>query len=172
VTSEEIDEAEIADMKEIKTQPTPTLDLREFCRNQDTIGTTIYMHWGLHNRFPWIKLAQFRLQNRENSNFPGVWSIDAYLGRKKDDEGDSAFILSFEVIGVKFDFIRYGYTGVDAYINPNLDDYDTFNVPKQDYEVRDKHGGTKYIPEDNRELYNLVRGKRISILTGPPGEND
>jgi hypothetical protein len=129
------------------------------------------MHWGVQDRFSWIKLAQFRLQNRENSNYPGVWNLDAYLGRKTDDEGDSAFILSFEVIGVKLDFVRYGYTAVEAYVNPNLDGYDSFNVPPQNYDTQDKHGRTKYLPEDNRELYDLVRGKRISIITGPPDAN-
>ena len=159
-------------MSENKDQPTPTLDLRKFCRNQNTLGTTVYLHWGVQNQFPWIKVAQFRLQDRENSNYPGVWNLDAYLGRKTDGEGDSAFILNFEVIGVRFNFIRYGYTSVDAYINPNLDSYDSFNVPTQDYDTQDKHGCTKYLPEDNRKLYNLVRGKRISILTGPVGDNE
>jgi len=156
-------------MSVVKGQPVTTLDLREFCRDRDTVETTINIYWGVQQRFKWIELAQFRLQDRENSNYPGVWTLDAYLGRKTDREGDSSFILSFEVIGVQFDFIRYGYTSVNAFINPNLDScYDTFNVPTQDYNPTDEHGDAKYLPEDNRELYNKVRGKRISILTGPP----
>lgn len=156
-------------MSVAKGQPVPTLALRKFCRDQDTIGTIIYLHWGAQQRFKWIELAQFRLQDRENLHYPGVWTLDAHLGHKTDREGDSAFILSFELIGVQFDTIQYGYTSVNAFVNPNLDVYDTFNVPTQDYNPIDARGDAKYLPEDNRELYNKVRGKCISIVTGPPG---
>ena len=150
-----------------KDQLTPTLDLREFCRDKDKIDTVVYLHCGLEHQFEWLKLAQIRLQSRGNRNFPGVWVFDSYLGDRSDFEGDSAFLVSFELIGVQFEGVSYGQTRVTAFINPNYDKYDTFGVPtSSDYDPVESNGSIRYQPEDNRELYKKVRGKRVTIITG------
>lgn len=170
--------------KEEWVQPIPTLDLRKHCRDNDKVETTITMHWGFEQQFTWIKLAQLRLTNRKNDNFPGVWCLDAYFDGHTDMEHDSAFIISFEVIGVEFQNIRYGKTEVSCFVNPNLDGYDQFSVSEQDYvpdhdaddcthcKAGESHKIVEYLPPDNKELYKLVKGKRLTIRTGMIYEPD
>lgn len=162
----------------MKDQPVPTLDLRKYCRDQNKVETTVAMHWGFENQFTWLKLAQCRLTNRSNPNFPGIWVFDAYYEGHTDFEHDSAYIINFEVIGVEFQYIRYGQTRVTCFINPNLDGaYDTFSVPNEGYGQHDaedckeckngeKHQIVEFLPPDNKELYALVKGKRLTITTG------
>lgn len=171
------------------TQPTPTLDLRKYCRSSDVVETNVFLKWDWDrgHEFLWLKLGEVRLNSRAGHN-RHLWRFDSYLGEHTDFEHDSAHILRMELIGVEFESLYYGQTILTGFINPNLDvnnDFDTFNVPSESY---DPFAGAKdcedckgqdnesqphkvvveehYIPPNNPDLYEKIKGKRIEIRTG------
>ena len=161
-------------------QPVPTLDLREFCRDADTTETLVTLHWTPGREFEWLRLGQIRIVNRTSgSQDYDLWTFDSYMGEHTDREHDSAFVLSMDLIGVKFQRIMYCQTLVTAWIAP---DQHQFSVPGQDTdrfkdaepcmeckgqsEEHRPHLLVDYLPPDNRELYKLVSGKRVTIRTG------
>lgn len=161
-------------------QPVPTLDLRRFCRDINTVKTIISLLWDSEHEFPWIHLGQIRLLKRGNDHnyYRGVWTLDSFVQGHTDEEHDSAHILSMQLIGVDFGMILYGQTEIHAYVDPNLSPYCQFSVPEPDYDPlkdatpcdhcrgEEAHLFVNYLPPDNRELYQQVRGKRIIIRTG------
>ena len=159
-------------------QPIPTLDLRKYCRSSDVVETNVFLKWDWRSQheFLWLKLGEVRLNQRESSHNRHLWRFDAYLEEATDFEHDSAYILRMELIGVTFESLYYGRTNITAFINPNLDlneNFDTFNVPSEGYdpyaEGKQPHKVVvegNYLPPNNPDLYEKIKGKRIEIRTG------
>ena len=172
----------------------PSMDFRPLSRNADKVETVISLFTD-HTQTPWIKLGEITLRRHGGSNFPGVWSLGAYLLNATDFEHDSAHLLKLELVSVELTAIDYGYTRIDGYIRADAED--TFRVGGPDYNpIAHPHtttckGSPKacrrgdgkrhpiipegfYVPPVNVELFNIVRGRRVEIVTGPvrPEEED
>lgn len=170
----------------------PSMDFRALSRNSDKISTTVILVTD-HERSEWIKLGEIILRERGN-NFKGIWSLGAYLLNATDFEHDSAHLFKMELVGVEFTAVEYGQTRFEGFIR--ADDEDAFRVGGPDYNPL-KHEKTRqckgtrkdyckyaegtshpivpegfYVPPVNAELFNIVRGRRIEVVTGPIVEDE
>ena len=163
----------------------PNMDFRPLSRNSDKILTTIILYTD-HERSEWIKLGEIMLRERGN-NFKGIWQLSAYLLEATDFEHDSAHLLKMELVGVEFTAVEYGQTRFEGFIRGDMED--DFRVGGPDYnplalpETKQCKGTKKdyckrgephpivpegyYVPPVNAELFNIVRGRRIEVITGP-----
>lgn len=134
---------------------------------------------GWNKTLTWLTFGAANLQDRKS----GTWSLDARFGYGVTDfEHDSAYILSLPLIG-----LALGGLGVYlheahfiAWVDPN--DFEGFHVPRPGYDPR-KHKDTEicqeceekhsvlpegfFTPKPDRDLWNLVRGKKVEISIGP-----
>lgn len=165
----------------------PNMDFRPLSRNADKILTTVILYTD-HERSEWIKLGEISLRERGN-NFNGIWSLGAYLSNATDFEHDSAHLMKIELVGVTFTAVEYGQTRFEGFIRGDAED--DFRVGGPDYNPLTLKGahickGTRkdrckwadgkphpivpegfYVPPANVELFNIVRGRRIEVITGP-----
>lgn len=165
----------------------PNMDFRPLSRNSDKIETTIILYTD-YERSEWIKLGEIMMRER-GSNFKGIWQLSAYLLNATDFEHDTASILRMELVGVTFTAVEYGQTRFEGFIR--ADEEDQFRVGGPDYnpltlkDTKQCKGTRKdyckwadgkphpivpegfYIPPVNAELFNIVRGRRIEVVTGP-----
>jgi hypothetical protein len=157
----------------------PDMDFRPLSRNSDKISTTVTLYTD-YERSAWIKLGEIQLREH-NSNHRGVWMLSAYLLNATDFEHDSAHLLKMELVGVTFTAVEYGQTRFEGFIR--ADDEDVFRVGGPDYNplllketTRCKRCRGKeahplvpeghHVPPLNAELFNIVRGRRIEVVTG------
>jgi hypothetical protein len=170
----------------------PNMDFRPLSRNADKVLTTITLYTD-HERSEWIKLGEIMLRER-GSPFKGIWQLSAYLLNATDFEHDSARLLRMEVVGVEFTAVEYGQTHFEGFIRGDMEE--DFRVGGPDYnplklkDTRECKGTSRghckwadgkphpivpegyYIPPVNPELFNIVRGRRIEVVTGPVRSND
>jgi hypothetical protein len=157
----------------------PDMDFRPLSRNSDKILTTVTLYTD-YDRSAWIKLGEIQLHERDN-NHRGAWMLSAYLLDATDFEHDSAHLLKMELVGVVFTAVEYGQTRFEGFIR--ADDEDTFRVGGPDYNPLLLKGTTRckrcrrnkthpivpeghYVPPLNAELFNIVRGRRVEVVTG------
>lgn len=158
----------------------PDMDFRPLSRNSDKVLTTVTLHTD-YERSAWIRLGEIQLRERD-SNHRGVWVLSAYLLNATDPEHDSAHLLKMELVGVTFTAVEYGQTRFEGFIR--ADDEDAFRVGGPDYNPLLLKGTTRckqcrrgnkthpivpegfYVPPPNTGLFNIVRGRRIEVVTG------
>ena len=149
------------------------VDLTKVTRGSDKVGTTIYIH--MRNRYKWLEFGQMELRQDVDPN-----RIIA-RGHATDFEHDAIYILRLPVLGVRLESINYGVTVLEAYVYPNDDpNYPDFRVPSPGYNPMGAKGARMcrecgdhvIVPEEftspsfDEKLYNLVRGRKITIHTG------
>ena len=156
------------------------LDLRALSRDPYKILTTIEV-FHESTRIPWLKLGDVQLRERPKYHFPGIWALSAYLSNATDFEHDPAYLLRMELVGLQLESVEYGNVQLTGFVH--ADDPDAFRVPGPDYaplrsatKCTDKYcrrqephlivGEGNYVPKANIQLYETVRGKRISIRMG------
>ena len=162
------------------------IDLTGVTRDSDKLRTTIYIHTDRYDRTleEWIRLGQFELRQDINPH------MIIARGDATDFEHDAIYLLRLPIIGLTLDRIAYGATTLEAYIHPDVDpDGHDFGVPPPGYNPMKLKGVTKchqckgdeahvivpegnYTPKFNPELYEQVRGKKITIHTGFKREHD
>jgi len=126
-----------------------------------------------HRNIPWIVCGSINIRD-ENT-----FDICAYLLDAVDQEHDSAKAFCIPILGLKFKYATSGSFCFEAYIHPR--DPEGFRVPTSadellkgakpckncSYNYEDPHIITEYIPKPNPMLYELLRGCKIDITTGP-----
>ena len=158
----------------------PDMDFRPLSRNSDKISTTVMLYTD-YEPSAWIRLGEIQLRERDN-NHRGAWMLSAYLLDATDFEHDSAHLLKMELVGVAFTAVEYGQTRFEGFIR--ADDEDAFRVGGPGYNPLMLKGTTQckqcrrgkkthpivpeghYVPPINAELFNIVRGRRIEVVTG------
>ena len=155
----------------------PNMDFRKLSRNSDKVFTTVTLYTD-YERSAWIRLGEIQLREH-NSNHRGVWMLSAYLLNATDFEHDSAHLLKMDLVGVTFTAVEYGQTRFEGFIR--ADDEDCFRVGGPDYNPLEEATRCKrcrgkeahpivpeghYVPPLNTELFNIVRGRRIEVVTG------
>jgi hypothetical protein len=138
-----------------------------------------------YERSVWIQLGEIMLRQRDSHN-RGVWKLGAYLQNCTDFEHDAAWLLKIDLVGVEFTAVEYGLTHFQGYIK--ADDEDDFRVGNADYnpiidpKTKACKGTQKeycrrgephlivpegfYLPPENPDLFNIVRGRRVEVTTG------
>ncbi len=163
-----------------------TTDLRKITRGADRCLSSLTITWDWQTRIEWLVLGQTQLRYSEGSQ---KYVLSAYLTEGATDfEHDSAYAFSLPLIGFTFDnSIEYSRVRGNAWVDPG-DDEGLFRVPRPGYNPM-KHPDTTMcnskncnwrdgphpiIPEGfyagpphDRDLYNLVRGKRVTLSIGP-----
>lgn len=161
----------------------PAMDFRALSRNSKKIRTSVVL-WSDWTQSEWIQLGEIMF--RENHDLRGTWLFGAYLSNSTDFEHDAAWLFKMELIGVRFTSCAYGQTSFEGWIKS--DDSGDFRVPPPDYNPlkhkdASKCGGTAkeyckrgephvivpegfYVPPENPELFDIVRGRRIEVTTG------
>ena len=121
----------------------------------------------------WLTLGSCEIMPHNRGQF---WSVKSYFDHHTDGEHDSASIVTFDVIGLRFEMYMYGQAHVEGWIR--ADDVNAFRVPTKDWDPfaggvkcpqctgKDKHLMVNYLPPENPALYDLVRGRQIQIVTG------
>lgn len=166
----------------------PAMDFRKLSRSEKEILTTVTLFTD-YERTEWIKLGEISFRESGNRDASGVWSLGAYLANATDFEHDSAHLLKMELVGVQLTAVKYGQTRFVGFIRADYED--GFRVPGPDYNpLTHKDAkvckGTKkdyckwadnkphmivpegfYVPPANAELFNIVRGRRVEVVTGP-----
>jgi hypothetical protein len=158
----------------------PDMDFRKLSRCSDRVLTTISLYTD-YERSAWIRLGEIQLREQDNRH-RGAWTLSAYLLDATDFEHDSAHLLKMELVGVTFTAVEYGQTRFEGFIRP--DDEDVFRVGGPDYNPLLLNGTTQckpcrrcgkthpivpeghYVPPINTELFNIVRGRRVEVVTG------
>lgn len=148
------------------------LNLTRFCRDSDKLITTVEIEIN-YRRTPWLTLGQCDIMPRKEAS---IWTLQAYLDNCTDGEHDSSKIVSLEVVGLQYKFTAYGISHFEGWIRG--DEPDMFRVPTVDYDPlkdatkckqckgEDAHLFAEFMPPQNDELYDIVRGKKIAISTG------
>jgi hypothetical protein len=145
------------------------MDFRKLSRCSDRVLTTISLYTD-YERSPWIKLGEIQLREQDNRH-RGAWTLSAYLLNATDFEHDSAYLLKMELVGVTFTAVEYGQTRFEGFIRP---DYNPLRLKGTTQCKRCRRGGKThpmvpeghYVPPINTELFNIVRGRRIEVVTG------
>lgn len=167
----------------------PNMDFRPLSRNSDKILTQVLLYTD-HERSEWIKLGEIMLRQRDSHHFRGVWELGAYLSNATDFEHSAAWLLKMELVGVTFTAVEYGQTRFEGFIR--ADEEDQFRVGNADYNPltlpeSKKCGGAKkdycrrgekhiivpegfYVPPTNADLFHIVRGRRVEVITGVIGD--
>lgn len=151
-------------------------DLSKYCRNPDIVTTVlVQLGWNRHRLTEWLTLGEINLCRRQGHDDIPSWVLSAYLGNHTDFEHDSAYVIRLGLVSVVFECVAYGQTHIHALIDPNEG---VFEVPKEDWNpfedstectiCEEPHKIVEYVPPGNRDLYEKLRGKRISIITGVP----
>ncbi len=160
------------------------IDLSKITRDAGKIFTEVRLCDGA-NLFLWIKFSQCYLRKFNDER----WCLGAYLRSATDFEHDSAHALSLSLIGINFESIDYGLTRFSGWIKPDSSEH--FRVPTPGYNPL-KHPETEkcsedhcqskenrhvivpenfYVPPENTELFKLVRGRRVEVVTGFVNKN-
>lgn len=155
--------------------PIEKLDLSKVTRDSDTHVTYIYvvdLHWE-HRNLPWIVCGSINIRDENTAD------VCAYLNNAVDQEHDSAKAFCIPIIGLEFKYATSGTFCFEAFIHPR--EPEGFRVPDSAdellqgaepckdcaYDREEPHIITEYIPKPNLKLYELLRGCKIDITTGP-----
>ena len=151
------------------------IDLRPICRNADKVDCLVTMREGGREQ-EWLHLGAVSLTER------GI--LNARMDKGATDfEHDSAYACCLPLIGVKMEYIDSHVTILTAWINPQHEPFSPeFNVPPADYNPME-HPDTVmcdqceephpivpegfYTPPFDEELFEAVRGKKVTIYIGP-----
>jgi hypothetical protein len=136
--------------------------------------------WNDYEKSKRLLLGEVMLMPRDGHHHKGIWSLGAYLLNATDFEHDAAWLLKMELVGVELDSMTYGQTCIQGWIR--ADHSEAFRVPSAGYNPvkhkdatpcreKDCRRGEKhiivpegfYVPPENPELFNIVRGRRIEI---------
>ncbi len=163
-------------------QPIPTIDLRGVTRDTTLCTTIVQLHWDWQTQFRWILAGQCQLRTDRK---PEHITLDARMEGATDREHDAAYAFKLPIIGHRFEHVHYHTTTFTAWVNPNA--AEDFHVPAstfkpkgydlrkhpESYPCEDCKGEEAHIivpyfvPPVDRELYNLVKGKMVTIEIGP-----
>lgn len=176
----------------MKTEPEKN-DLRAITRSSDRCITTVSLRRSHRNdaREPWLVCGEAQLM-REQRAEPTRWTLSAYLREAVDPEHDSAYAFSMLLIGVEFGDVSYNFTTVYAYVDPDsgADEdgrFARFRVPLVGYNPLEHPQTTRceecarvkgreahlivpegfYQPKFEPELFEIVRGRCVTIRFGP-----
>lgn len=148
------------------------LDLTKYCRHSDKLITTVELEVN-SERVPWLKLGECEIASRREGT---IWMFRSYLLNCTDGEHDSSQIVRFEVVGLQYEMTMYGQSYFNAWMR--ADDPDDFRVPTPDYDPlkgatkckdckgKDAHMFADYLPPRNEDLFEMVRGCKVRIVTG------
>lgn len=133
----------------------------------------------------WIHAGDVDITEHGRSDQRGSWMIQAKNYGATDFDHDAAILFRFGLAGVAFRMASDGRLWIDAFIAG--DDPDAFRVPLPGWNQLE--GATKcrhqrcrakdakhlvvdedrYIPPPNPELFDMLRGLRVEIVTGRAG---
>jgi hypothetical protein len=156
------------------------LDFTKITRNTDRFRTSISVNHLYGRSAEWITCGSISLISLDYSNNLNLWSVRCCLDKATDFEHDAASILSFDVVGLDFEFMNNGMSCFNGWIQS--DDSESFRIPPPDYDPL--KGSVKckeckgdyshvivqegfYIPRANQELWEKFRGMKVRIITGP-----
>lgn len=182
--------------KELKETPVPELDLRKISRYSDKVSTLVELHWDWNsaNNVRWIRCGAVHFRRSEDRTRPFVdFGARLQVG-VTDFEHDSGYAFQFRLAGCEFRFMDSGRSWFDGFIDASDTDEigaEDFRVPQESnynpmkhpnaYKCTECKGVDKghiivpeglYLPPKNIDLYRKVRGKRVTIITGPNLKND
>lgn len=164
-------------MESNKSTGITPLDLSELSRGEN-VKTKIYVQigWSRNSQQDWLTLGEVHLTKKSREADIPTWSLQAYLGEHTDQEHDSAYLLSMDLIAVTLNMLCYGETVIHAIIDPNDS---RFHVPDENWDyfegARDctlprckdePHKLVEYLPPHNQDLYEKLKGKKVTIVTG------
>jgi hypothetical protein len=158
------------------------VDFRKITRRSKTCVTTVTIHLDWNTRVEWLTFGEANIQKFENQS---RYLLKSYLLEGTTDfEHDSAYVLRLPLIGLEFGDLYYHRTSFSAIIDPN--NPEDFRVPGSGYDpfkmkeiVRCKDGSCAkhphwIVPEGyyagapfDRELFEVVRGKKVEITVSP-----
>jgi len=164
-----------------------TVDLRPITRRADTCLTTVHVHmdWDERRKVKWLVFGEAHIQKFERKS---QYLLKAYLPADVTDfEHDSAYAFRLPLVGLELDPLVLSYHQVSfvAIVDPN--NPEDFRVPRPGYDPLKMEGTTTctyherckakphlIVPEGfyagppfDRELYEMLRGKRVEIAVGP-----
>lgn len=155
-------------------------DLRTICHGYRESHCDVHLR-SEGKDFRWLTLCEVSLQRHDE----GRATLKSYLKDGATDfEHDPAYACKLPLIGVTLKFIHNGVMILEAWIDPERDEFcDDFRVPgprydplvRPDTETCDTEGCEghpivaegHYLPPFDEELFNAVRGKRVEIYIGP-----
>jgi hypothetical protein len=168
--------------------PIQRVDLRRITRDANRCLTFVTLHWGWETRLEWIVCGAVDLR-RDSTDEVGCWTLTAYLNKGAADfEHDAAHAFGIPLIGVTFSGLHYSRSTFTAWIDSSDDSRGCLRVPPAGYDpaklkgairCTDRRCGSKhlvvpegyYYPPHDASLYDLVKGKRVDISTGPALSN-
>jgi hypothetical protein len=147
--------------------------------------------WDRASEVKWIVCGEVQIRERGNRRDLSYWSLNAYLiDGATDFEHSSAYAVCLPLVALQFDGTEYHETLLHAMVDPGrLDD---FHVPLPGYnplehprtekcpDCTKKKGCTPhlivpegfYVPPREPKLFELVKGRIVSISIGPTREEE
>lgn len=158
-------------------KPPEVLDFR---RDDRTESSTIITVHADYKGYMWIHAGDVDVVGGSARHDP--WRLESKLHGATDDEHDTAVLFRMQLMGVTLRMASGGRVWIDAFIAG--DDPGSFRVPMPGW--KQLEGATKcahancrtkdfkhlvvdqgkYIPPPNLELFDMLRGLRVEIVTG------
>lgn len=160
-------------------KPPKVLDFRRDDRRELLTLITVHADYKGH---AWIHTGDVDIVKHSGSGQRGSWTLDAKNYGATDFDHDMAILFRIKLTGVAFSLASGGRLWIDAFIAG--DDPDAFRVPLPGWNqlkgaTKCTHGDCRtkdarhlvvdegrYIPPPNPELFDMLRGLRIEIVTG------
>lgn len=159
-------------------------EVLNFCRDDREELSTITVHAD-YKGHAWIFTGDVELTERSLPGPRGIWTLEAKNLGATDFDHDAAVMFRIGLAGVAFRMASGGRVWIDAFIAG--DDPGAFRVPLPGWKqlegsTKCRHSGCRskdaqhlvvaegrYIPPPNPELFNMLRGLRVEIITGRVG---
>lgn len=159
--------------------PPPVLDFSRHLRKESSTTIIVCADYKSH---AWIHTGDIEINEHPQTHQRGLWTIEAKRYGVTDAEHDTAVMFRFMLGGAAFSMASGGRVWIDGFIAG--DDPERFRVPQPEWDQLEgavkclsSHCKTenaqhlivdngKYIPPPNRELFDMLRGLRVEIITG------
>lgn len=153
-------------------------DLRAITRRSKVCQTIVTIELDWNKKVEWLQFGEAQLRKNDRRQ---TYRLEAYgPAGVTDFEHDSIYVLSLPLVGVQLDdlLVSYHRTNLIAWVES---DFESFRVPTAGYNPMKMKGAYEctsedkphmivpegyYKPQHNKELFDLVRGKRVEIQIG------
>ncbi len=149
------------------------IDLRRISRRSDVVQTTVLI-FEEFQKHEWIVFGEANISLHGDTHILKAYGPKGWT----DFEHDSIYVLKLPLVGLHLDsmMVSYHQTHLTGWIASTEDDfripaenYDVDKVAKPCKECEDHHMMVPegyYVPKKNKNLFEAMRGKKVSIIIG------
>lgn len=147
-------------------------DLRGFTRDAKRCLTVVSVQGPDLKFHEWILAGACSIQKMN-----GFWSLTVAMEHGlRDQEGDRAYALTMDVVGLEMEMIADGRSSYKGWIRPR--DHSALKIAPPEYEryagmsaSERRKAKVEYVPGEDDGLVKTMSGRKIEIYVGPPAKD-